>query len=313
MAKIAVRAPSTIANLGPGYDVFGIALDKPFDIVRVEETGKRKVVIDLRGPYASTIPKDPRENSAGLAATSILKSYSINSGVRIVIEKHIPPGMGLGSSGASSAAVTYALNQLFRIKLDDEKLIGIAALGERASSGVEHADNVAPAITGGFVIIKSYSPLKINSMKPPRDLIFSICSPKIRVKEKKTKLARGLVPLTVDIKRVSSNIGHASSMAVGFASGNVELIGDSMVDSIVEPARAQMIPGYHDVRRLAMKAGALGVAICGAGPSMFGLTKSMNLARKIANAMRDGFSEVGVDSESFVARPGIGVEEIKWN
>lgn len=312
MAKIAVKAPSTIANLGPGFDVFGISLDKPFDIVKIEAIEKRQLIIELRGPYSKDISNNPSENSAGLAATSFLNFSSIRSGLRIIIEKRIPAGMGLGSSGASAAAVAYALNQLFKTRLDDERLIGIAAHGEKASSGVEHADNVAPAIKGGFVIIKSYMPLKIVSLRPPRDLILCICMPKIRVEPKKTGFARRLIPNAIELKNVTHNIGHASTLAVGFAIGDTDMIGSGMLDSIVEPARAQMIPGYHEVRKLALQAGALGVAICGAGPSMLAITNSVNRVRKITDAMMAGFSRGGAESESFVARPGSGVEKINW-
>lgn len=313
MAKIAVKAPSTIANLGPGFDVFGVSLDKPFDIVKIEEIDKRRLIIEVRGPYGKEISNDPTENSAGLAATSFLNFSSIRAGLRIIIEKRIPPGMGLGSSGASAAAVAFALNQLFKTRLDDERLIGIAAHGEKASSGVEHADNVAPAIKGGFVIIKSYTPLKIISLKSPTDLFFCISMPKIRVEPKKTGIARSLIPDAIEIKNVTYNIGHASTLAVGFALGDTDMIGSGMSDSIVEPARAQMIPGYNEVRKLALQAGALGVAVCGAGPSMLAITKSVNQVRKITDAMSAGFSKGGAESESFVARPGSGVEKINWN
>jgi len=313
VAKIAVKAPSTIANLGPGFDVFGISLDKPFDIVRIEEIDKRQLIIEVKGPYGKGISNDPDENSAGLAATSFLNFSSISSGLRIIVEKQIPPGMGLGSSGASAAAVAYALNELFSTNLDEERLIGIAAHGEKASSGVEHADNVAPAIKGGFVIIKSYTPLEVISLRSPQDLIFCICMPKIQVEPGKTGIARGLIPIAIDMKNVTSNIGNASTLAVGFAIGDSRMIGSGMSDSIVEPARARMIPGYNEVRKLALQAGALGVAICGAGPSMLAITNSANNVKQITDAMSAGFSKGGVESESFVAGPGKGVEQISWN
>ena len=137
--------------------------------------------------------------------------------------------------------------------------------------------------------------------------------PKIRVEPGKTGIARGLIPKAIDMKNVTHNIGNASTLAVGFAIGAPRMIGSGMLDSIVEPARARMIPGYNEVRKLALQAGALGVAICGAGPSMLALTNSASKIKQVSDAMSAGFSKGGVESESFVARPGNGVEKISWN
>jgi len=310
-SKLVVKAPATTANLGPGFDVFGMALEHPSDKVTIVPISKG-IKIKVTGLAADTIPTDPEKNTAGVVARAILEEFSLKTGLMIKIEKGILPGVGLGSSAASAAAVAFGLNHLFNLKLGDKQLIQFSAKGEVASAGFEHADNVAAAIYGDFIIIKSYSPLEVNHLRSPPNLGICIAIPEVPTSPKKTEKARSVLPKMVSMEKLVHNVGHAATMAAGFATGDVDLIGKSMCDAIVEPARAFMIPGYQDVKERALKAGACGVAISGAGPAMIAVVNTDNTnASKVANAMKEGFKSAGVNAKTFCTKPGKGVSLLK--
>jgi len=305
--KVIVKAPATTANLGPGFDVFGMALKQPNDKVTIIPNSK-SIEIKVSGLAADTIPTDPEKNTAGVVAKAILEEFSLKTGLMIKLEKGILPGVGLGSSAASAAAVAFGLNHLFNLKLDHKQLIQLAAKGEVASAGFEHADNVSATIHGDFIIIKSYSPLEVIHLKSPPNLGICIAIPQVPTSPKKTEKARSVLPKTVSMESLVHNVGHAATMAAGFATGDVDLIGKSMSDAIVEPARAFMIPGYQKVKERALKAGACGVAISGAGPAMMAIVNINNInASKVAKAMEEGFKSASVSASTFCTKPGKGV------
>jgi len=305
--KVIVKAPATTANLGPGFDVFGMALEHPNDKVTIIPVSK-DIKIKVSGLAADTIPTDPEKNTAGVVAKAILEESSLKTGLMIKLEKGILPSVGLGSSAASAAAVAFGLNHLFNLELDHKQLIQLAAKGEIASAGFEHADNVSATICGGFIIIKSYSPLEVFHLEPPPNLGICIAIPQVPTSPKKTEKARSVLPKTVSMEKLVHNVGHAATMAAGFATGDVDLIGRSMSDAVVEPARAFMIPGYQKVKERALKAGACGVAISGAGPAMMAIVNISNTdASKVANAMEEGFKSAGVGAHTFCTKPGKGV------
>jgi len=302
-----MKVPATTANLGPGFDVFGMALEHPNDKVIIIPISKG-IKIKVSGLAADTIPTDPEKNTAGVVAKHILQEFSLKTGLAIELEKGILTGVGLGSSAASAAAVAFGLNCLFNLKLDHKQLIQLSAKGEVASAGFEHADNVSAAIYGDFIIIKSYSPLEVIHLKSPPNLGICIAIPEVPASPKKTEKARSVLPKTVSMEKLVHNVGHAATMAAGFATGNVDLIGKSMSDAIVEPARAFMIPGYQKVKEMTLKAGACGVAISGAGPAMLAILNSNNTdASKVAKAMEQGFKSAGVSAHTFCTKPGKGV------
>ena len=230
----------------------------------------------------------------------------------IKLEKGILPSVGLGSSAASAVAVASGLNRLFNLRLNRKQLIQLAAKGEIASAGFEHADNVSAAIYGDFIIIKSYSPLEVIRLVTPPNLSICIAIPKVPTQPKKTEKARSVLPKTVSMENLVHNVGHAATMAAGFATGDVDLIGKSMCDTIVEPARAFMIPGYQKVKKNALKAGACGVAISGAGPAVIAIVNSDNtIPSRVAKAMEKGFESSDVSSDTFCTKPGKGVSLIE--
>jgi len=305
--EVIVKAPATTANLGPGFDVFGMALEKPSDKVTMIPIPKG-MKIKVSGLAADTIPTDPEKNTAGVVARYILQEFSLKTGLMIKLEKGILPSVGLGSSAASAAAVAFGLNRLFSLELGHTHLIQLAAKGEIASAGFEHADNVSAAIYGDFVIIKSYNPLEVIHLETPPNLGICIAIPEVSTIPKKTEKARSILLETVSMGKLVHNVGHAATMAAGFAMGDVDLIGKSMSDAIVEPARAFMIPGYQKVKEKALKAGACGAAISGAGPAMIAIVNSNSTdASEVAKAMERGFKSAGVSAETFYTKPGKGV------
>ncbi|MBS7636497.1 homoserine kinase [Candidatus Bathyarchaeota archaeon] len=309
--KVIVRSPASTANLGPGFDVFGMALEHPYDKVTIKLTQSNKVEIEVHGVSSNTIPCDPFRNTAGVVAGQMLKEFGLNLGVSIKIEKGVPPGVGLGSSAASAAAVAFGLNELLGLQLDHKDLIRFSAKGEVASAGSEHADNVSAAVCGDFVIIRSYDPIDVIHLKAPPNLGVCVAIPKIQTLPKKTEKARAVLPVEVPMKKVIHNVGHAAAMAVGFALGDVKLIGRSMHDVVVEPARASMIPGYQIVKDAAIKAGACGATVSGAGPSIIAVVdENDHTSESVMEAMKKGFRKVGVDAEVFSTKPGKGVSLI---
>jgi homoserine kinase len=306
--EVTVKAPATSANLGPGFDVFGLALENPNDHVTITLTSTVGVKIQVFGVAAQTISKMPERNTAGVVATQMIREFSLNTGLNIKIDKGIWPSRGLGSSAASAAALAYGLNHLFKLKLTNDQIVKFAAKGEVASAGSAHADNVSAAIYGDFIIVKSYNPVEIECLKAPSNMGVCVAFPQMITPKGKTVRARSVVPKMVQLKKVTYNIGKASAMVSGFAAGNVDLIGKSMSDAIVEPARAFLIPGYMQVRENALNAGACGFTISGAGPAVIALVnkKTANSA-KVAQAMKEGFEAAGFEATAFVTNAGKGV------
>jgi homoserine kinase len=304
--QVTVKAPATSANLGPGFDVFGIALEQPSDKVTLTAVNQG-IKIQISGIGARTISLTPDKNTAGLVAKTMINDFKLKTGLQIHVEKGIFPGKGLGSSAASAAAVAFGINALFDLGLNNKQLIEYAAKGEVASAGSEHADNVSAAICGNFVLIRSYHPLEIINLECPKNLEFAVAMPKIITPPNKTEKARAVIPKLVPLEKHVHNLGKAVAMAAGFAIGDVDIIGQSMVDEIVEPARASLVPGYSKVKENALNAGALGVTISGAGPTMIAIVnKKTGDAAKVAAAMHDGFRSAGYDSNAFATKPGKG-------
>jgi homoserine kinase len=308
LSQVTVKAPATTANLGPGFDVFGLALQQPSDKVTLTLIPEGIKIAVSGFVTAVTRAIAPEKSTAGVVATHMLKEFALKTGVHIKIERGIFPGVGLGSSAASAAAVAYGLNHMFNLKLDNRELIRLAAIGEAASAGSEHADNVSAAICGDFIIVKSYKPLEIVNLKSPPNMEVSVAFPHMATQANKTKKARSVVPKQVPTEKLIHNVGKAAALASGFATGNVDLIGKSMLDAIVEPARAFLVPSYQQVRENALRAGACGVAISGAGPAMIAvINKKKADAAKVASAMKEGFESAGFKATAFATRPGGGV------
>ena len=276
--SVTVRAPCSTANLGPGFDVFGLALDAFYDEVTVTKKGKGITIVS-----SDDIPLDPKKNTAGLVAKAMLEDivkegYSkYKGGVEIKIKKGVPAGYGMGSSAASAAACAIAMNELFDVIYEDESLTYFAGMGERASAGTVHYDNVAASLFGGFVIVHPQANTKgkyvnVTDCKVPQDIQLIVAIPKIKIPKQKTKASRGVIPKNVKFSDASINLANAAWIAANFAMGDATGALSYLEDLIVEPARKKMIPGYDKVKKNAMKAGASSCTISGAGPSVIALS-----------------------------------------
>ncbi|MBS7654236.1 MAG: homoserine kinase [Candidatus Bathyarchaeia archaeon] len=306
---VEATAPATSANLGAGFDAFGVALDALSDRVLIEKIDERSLKIEVEGEGSESIPREPEKNTAGIVANELLKLSREKIGLKIRILKGIRPGSGLGSSAASAAATAVAINELQGFNLSSTELIGFAALGELASAGAPHADNVAAAIMGGFIVITSREPLEVLRLKMPDNVEFAIVLPEIKLD---TKLARSVLPRNVDLGSMVHNVGRAATFVAGIALNNVEVMGKGMVDAVIEPARARLIPGLNHVKEKALKSGAAGVSISGAGPSIIALVNSRKVkARDVALAMKEAFEEVGIKSIPICAKPGDGAKVVR--
>jgi len=312
--RVVVEAPASCANLGPGFDVFALALDKPRDRVTatVKPTGRFSLTISVDG--GKGIPTIPRLNSAGAVALSIAKEYGLKGRVVLEVRKGVPVGIGLGSSGASSAGAAVAMNQLFNLGMGVAELIKHAGAGENAASGATHLDNVTASIVGGFVVVPGGANSLPITFKPPSSMALVIVTPRVSLPRRKTAYARSLLPGSVKLSDMTHNISRASLIIAGFASGNVSLLGEGMDDAVVEIARKKMVPGYDRVKASAKKAGASGVCISGAGPSVLAVVDGEKADPKaVLMAIVRRFKAEGVTATGFETRSGQGAFVIESN
>ena len=305
-------APSSTANLGPGYDVFGLGLDALEDVVRIDKMPgmSRQVSIIISGENYMSIPANTDSNSAGLVIKKMSADFNIMSDLEVSVHKRVPVGFGMGSSAASAAAAAVAFNGLFDLRMEKEKLIGYAAEGEIASAGTKHYDNVSAAILGGFVIVRTSPNPEFIRMQPPEDLVLVIAVPEVIQTARKTHVARSVLPEHVPLRDLVHNVSAASTVVAGFALKDIQMIAKGIDDVIVEPARMFMIPGYDAVKRNALRSGALAVTISGAGPSMISFLKTDKNAVIVGESMAAGFKEVKIESRTYVCRPSSGGAKI---
>ena len=303
VSKVTVKAPSSTANLGPGFDVFGLAVDAFYDTVTLTKTKSGISIIT-----DDNIPTNPQNNTAGLVVKNMKKKFKIKSGVKIEIKKGVPAGFGMGSSAASAAATAVAFDKLFGLKLDGNNLVEFAGSGEKASAGTVHYDNVAASLLGGFVIVRT-NPLDVIRIEPPKNLRMCVAVPTLKVPKKKTKVSRGVIPKKIKLTDSILNLSNAAAIVAGFMRKDPDLIGNSIKDVIVEPARKHMIPGFNKVKQNALKAGASGVTISGAGPSVIAFSKSSGNLKKISQAITKGFSSTNTKCQTVICKPSKGATD----
>lgn len=312
VTRVVVKVPATTANLGPGFDVHGLALNVMYDVVEAERA-EAGLTIEIEGKYAKDIPKDPEMNTAGKVVLELQRMLrgKIKAGVKLRMFKGVPPASGLGSSGASAAGAALAMNELFNLGLGKGELVRVAALGEVVAAGAIHADNVAPAIYGGFTAVLSYDPIRVLSLPPPRNVDFALAIPSIP--KGSTEEARRILPKKVELPKVVRNIGGASALVAGILTSNPELMGLGMLmDGIAEPARARLFPGFSEAKEAALKAGASGAALSGAGPTVIAIVDPKRAdAAGVAKAMEEAFRERGIASKSYVAKASEGAKVVE--
>ena len=292
-----IFAPGTVANLGPGFDVLGLALDHPGDTVTVRRAGSPGVrITSIRGD-AGVLPLEPKKNTAGIAAIEVVRRTKTSIGVELEVAKGMPLGSGLGSSAASAAAAAVGVNRLLGDPLTPLDLVACCVEAEAAVSG-RHADNVAPAVLGGLVLVRTVDPLDVRRLPIPAGLHVVVVTPAF---ELATRVAREALPDSVPMQTLVQNSANLSALIHALHSNDIELLGHALVDRIVTPARSPLIPGCDQVIQAARDAGALGSSISGAGPSVFALCASSQTTDAVATAMREAFDNAGLESSAVVS------------
>lgn len=306
MKSISAMAYSSSANLGPGYDTLGIAHNAYYNTVTIEEAGNRNFdgLVKLK---VSGLPASPYENTAGLAATELLKDFEIRGKFVISIDNGVPTGLGLGSSGASAAAAVEALDRLLGLGLGLEQKVKYAMLGEAASSGTPHADNVAASLYGGMVLVESLDPVKVRRIRIKGDLEFLTIVPEMVIKSK-TRTSRELVPSTVSLKEHVQGVRYASALISGLITGDREMIRDGMNDNIVEKAREQLYPFLPEVKRVMAEYGAVGSCLSGAGPSVLAVIDENTDTEKIVSLAGEVVSKHGFTCKTAISKVAGGAD-----
>ena len=267
MKEITIHAPATVANLVCGFDVLGLCLEEPYDIMQVRLLDKREVIIRTTDDFP--LPADPALNTAGAPLLEMLSVLKQDVGFEVIITKQIKPGSGIGSSAASAAGAVVAANELLGNIFSKEELVRFAMFGEKVASGVKHADNIAPCIYGGVTLIRSIFPLDIIPIPSPA-LFVTVLHPQIEVR---TSDAREILRKEVLLKDAIRQWGNIAGLVAGLMKGDYELIGRSLEDVIIEPVRSILIPGFDQIKSECKAAGAIGGGISGSGPSIFMLSR----------------------------------------
>ena len=297
MDEIRVFCPATVANVSCGFDVLGLALETVGDEMVIKTSSIPGVrITKITG---QDLPLETEKNVAGVVALSLLEQYHQQVGIEI--HKKIKPGSGIGSSAASAAGAVWAINYLLGSPFGIIDLVKFAMQGEKLASDVAHADNVAPALFGGFTLVRSYEPLDIVAIPAPKNLFATIIHPQIEIK---TADSRKILKTNITLEQGIRQWGNLGGLIAGLYTENYGLIGRSLEDHIIEPIRAILIPEFEAVKEKVLKAGALGSGISGSGPSIFALSESEKTAHNVANGMKEVYGDTGVDFDIHISPIG---------
>ncbi len=295
---IKVFAPASIGNVAVGFDTLGLCLERPGDevIARKSETPGLRIT-NITGAKGK-LPYEAEKNTAGVAALRLLEHLGeTGQGIELEIHKKMPSGSGLGSSAASAAAAVLAVSELLRTGLSKRELLPFACLGEQVASGGFHADNVAPSLLGGIILIRDNATLDVHRLHVPKGLCVAVVYPHVEVL---TKDARAILRPDITLKQHIQQSANLASFIIGMYNADIGLIGRCLRDDIIEPQRAQLIPGFHDVKQAAMETeGVLGCSISGAGPSVFAFCTNSLAAENAGAAMQRAFAQHNIESDIF--------------
>ena len=292
-------APATVANVSCGFDIFGFAVEAPADEVVVTLTGEKGVRITAITGDGGKLPTDTNRNTSGVAVAEYLKATGKDAGVEVVLNKKLPLGSGMGSSAASSVAALVAVNQLFDNPLTREELLPFAMEAERIACGSAHADNVAPALLGGFVLIRGYEPLDVTRIPTPDRLYCTLVHPHLEVK---TSDSRRVLKASISMKDAVTQWGNIAGLVVGLMKPDFNLISRSLHDVVAEPVRSVLIPGFAAIQEEAVRQGALGSGISGSGPTIFALSTSRDTAQQVGASIQQQFELMRLKSDVFVSK-----------
>ena len=297
MNEIKIFSPATVANVSCGFDVLGFCLDSVGDHMVIRKTNKKGIHITKIEGFV--LPYEAELNVAGVSALAMYDAIDVDFGFEIEIYKNIKPGSGIGSSAASAVGSVFGMNELLGKPFNKTQLTEFAIKGEALASKCEHADNLAPAIFGGFTLVKSVSPLQILEIPSPADLYATIIHPQIEIK---TSESRAILPKEVALSDSIIQSANLGSLVHALHTSDYDLISNSLHDVIVEPYRSQLIPHFNEVKETVLNAGALGVGISGSGPSIFSLSKGLETANKVKEAIQSVYSKSGIEFDIHVSK-----------
>ena len=298
MKSVTVFAPATVANVACGFDIFGFAVNEPGDVAKVTLRENPGVEITRITGDNGKLPKTAEKNTAGFAALRYLETIQSQQGVAIELHKKMPLSSGLGSSAASAVAVLFAINTLFDNRLTKSELLSIALQSEKLACGAAHADNVAPALFGGFLLIRENNPPDIVELPVPENLYCTIIHPEIEIN---TADARNILSPNVPLKDAVKQWANTAGLVAGLYRKDLTLISRSMNDYIIEPQRAKLIPHFYEMKKAALDSGALGCSISGSGPSLFALSNSQEIAQKIAGSMSAVLANYNICNQIYIS------------
>jgi len=308
MKSIKVFSPATVSNVACGFDIMGFAIDSPGDEIIVETNNENNLQIINKTNIE--LPLEPDKNVTTIALKSMLEKMNSLQGFTVTFTKKIPVGSGIGSSAASAIAGVFGANELLEKPFTRMQLIDFAIEGEFATSGSRHADNVAPAMLGGFTVIRSYEPMHIFSIPYPEQLFCVVVHPQI---ELTTKEMRKVLPLEVPLKVAIKQWGNVAGLIAGLTTNNLKLISSSLTDFIVEPIRSKFIPGFNNIKNVALFNRALGCSISGSGPSIFAICENEDIAKKVGYAMKEVCNSILLNADLYISKINKeGIKEIKY-
>jgi len=296
MDSIKVFSPGSVTNLSCGYDILGFCLDKVGDTITATKIPEKGLRISSIDKY--NLPTSIDKNVAGIAAQAMINEVDIDYGIDLKIEKGIKPGSGIGSSAASSAGAVFAINKLIGSPFSNLELIRFAMEGEKYVSGSYHADNVSPILLGGFTLVRSVEDLDIIKLPNPKELIATIIRPEIEIK---TSDSRKVVKSKVTIDKMVRQSANLAAFISSLYTEDYDLMSNSIVDEIIEPDRALLIPEYYNIKEISLKAGAIACGISGSGPATFSLSKSNEIANDILNKVSSHFDSLNITYNGFVS------------
>jgi homoserine kinase len=307
MNEIRLFSPATVANVSCGFDVLGFCLDSIGDEMVIRKSVEKGIRITKIEGY--DLPFEVENNVAGVSALAMYEAAKPDCGFEIEIYKHIKPGSGVGSSSASAVGSVYGMNVLLGNPYSKTELTAFAMKGEAVASQSEHADNIAPALFGGFTLVKSLDPLEVLQIPTPSDLFAVVIHPQIEIK---TSDARKILPKTIALKDAITQWSNVGSLIHGLHTNNYDLISRSLKDVVVEPFRSQLIPGFENIKKTAITCGALGTGISGSGPSVFSLCKSKTSALDVEKAIRETYEKQNIPFEIYVSKINLnGIKHLK--
>jgi homoserine kinase len=302
MKEVTAFAPATVANVSCGFDILGFAIDSLGDKVKVkltEDSGLR--VVEIQGD-SGKLPFESEKNTCSVAIQSMLDHMGVKSGMEISLYKGLPLGSGMGSSAASAAAALVAANEVLGRPFSKGDLVPFAMEAERIACGAAHADNVAPSILGGFVLIRGYDPLDVIKLPVPEGLHCTLLHPHL---ELKTSDSRSVLKQQISLRDSTMQSGNIAGLIAGLFKNDFELIGRSLKDVIAEPSRALLIPGFYELREAIKNVGALGSGISGSGPTIFILSSNENIATKAGQVSRKVFDQIGLGVDVYVSKVNV--------